>query len=86
MKHSFALKRQAQFFGYASKACGLHLKPARCVVLFSCVELNDDFVAAVRLWLRENIPELAEFQIAASGKYLGWTLGVDSATISYHDP
>ena len=50
------------------------------------MELNDEFVAAVKLWLREHIPEFAEFQIAASGKYLGWHLGVDSATLSFHDP
>lgn len=64
----------------------MHLKPAKCVLIFSCVELNDDFVAAVRLWLREDTPEYVEFQIVASGKYLGWALGVDSAIISYHDP
>ena len=86
MKHFFALKRQAQFFGYASKACGLNVKPAKCVLISSCVELNDECVAAVNLWPRENILEFAEFQISSSGKYLGWTLGVDSAAISYHDP
>ena len=86
MKHPFALKRQAQCFRYAARACGLLLKPAKCVLIFSCVELNDEFIAAVKLWLRESIPECAEFQIAASGKYLGWNLGVDSAVLSYHDP
>ena len=32
------------------------------------------------------VPEFADSQIASSGNYFGWTLGVDSATISFHDP
>jgi len=86
IKHLFALKRQASIFRIAIKACGLHLKPVKCILIFSCIEVNDDFILAVKMWLREHIPEFADFQISSAGKYLGWSLGVDSASISFRDP
>ena len=90
MEHLFAFKAGA-VFRICSKGLWVALEACEVCLDFSCVELNDEFVAAVKLWLRENFPEFAGFQIAASGiaasgKYLGWTLGVDSAIISYHDP
>ena len=40
----------------------------------------------MRRWLRENIPEFAEFMITSAGKYLGYISGRNSAALSYADP
>ena len=86
IKHLFVLKRQASIFGIAAKACGLHLKPVKCVLIFSGIDVDESFIEAVRSWLRENIPEFAEFVITSAGKYLGWILGRNSDALSFAEP
>jgi len=80
------LKIHASIFGLASCVAGLHLKPGKCVLIITCTELTELLRQAIQNWLRENVPEFAEFRIQASGKYLGWILGVDSVNMSYKDP
>jgi len=48
--------------------------------------VDKDFICAVRAWLRENIPEFADFLIQSAGKYLGWYLGRNSAALSFAEP
>lgn len=62
------------------------LKPAECVIIVECIALSDEILLAMKVWLRDSVPEFAEFVIAASGKYLGWFLGLDSVCTSYRDP
>ena len=80
------LKKQASIFKVADKVCGLKLKPVKCVLIFSAFDLTAEFVVAVREWLRVNIPAFAHFDIACSGKYLGWHLGRAGDTLSFTDP
>ena len=86
LKRLHTLKRHASIFRVAAKACGLHLKPAKCVLIFSGIEITEEFKDRVRRWLREHIPEFANFIIAESGKYLGWHLGKHSTDKSFKEP
>ncbi len=77
---------QASVLRAARLASGLHLKPVKCVLIVSCTELNPALVQAIRAWLLVNTPEFADFAIQASGKYLGWHLGVNAVNISFVAP
>ena len=81
-----ALKRQAAIFRIARSACGVHLKPEKCVLIFVGVKITEEFVVLVRAWLRDNVPEFQNFRIRSAGKYLGWHLGVKGTAISFKDP
>ena len=86
LKRLHTLKRQASIFRVAAKACGLHLKPEKCVLIFTGIEITEEFLFALRNWLKENTPELADIQVATSGKFLGWRLGVNGNQLSWKDP
>jgi len=80
------LRTHYSIFNVASQVAGLHLKPSKCVIIVSCVELSDAIVLAIKNWLSEHVPGFLEFSVKPSGKYLGWWLGVDSVNMSYKDP
>ena len=80
------IRSQASIFKLAAAVAGLHLKPVKCVIIISCIELSDELVFAVKQWLAINVPDFKDFLIASSGKYLGWFLGVDAASISWQEP
>ena len=80
------LRRQASIFRVAARAAGLHLKPAKCILVISGCELTEDLKLAILAWLRTNIPEFACFRVQSYGKYLGWTLGRDCTRLSYEAP
>ena len=82
----YRLRCQASIFKLAEVVAGLFLKPAKCVIIVSCVELTDELEAAIRLWLSIKVPEFENFSIASSGKYLGYYLGVNSSLRSFQDP
>ena len=81
-----SIKTHASIFRLAKKVAGLCLKPSKCVLIFTCFILDDGKAQLVRNWLRDNVPEFAEFIIADSGKYLGWYLGADSIFRSFQAP
>ena len=68
----YRIKCQASIFKLAGAVAGLFLKPAKCVIIVSCVELSDELEAAIRLWLTNNVPEFENFIVASAGKYLGF--------------
>ena len=80
------VKIQASIFNLAKRVTGLKLKPSKCVLIVSCVPLSKGLESSIRNWLREHVPELVDFKIKSSGKYLGWILGVDSCKRSYEAP
>jgi hypothetical protein len=86
LKTLSALKNQAAIFRAASGITGLHLKPSKCVLIISCVELTDFVREAVTNYVKANVPDFGDFRIQASGKYLGWHLGRDSEELSFADP
>ena len=67
LKRLHTLKRHASIFRVAAKACGLHLKPEKCVLIFTGIEITDEFIFSVRSWLKEHTPELADIRFASSG-------------------
>jgi len=81
-----SLKTHASIFKLARDVAGLHLKPSKCVLIITCIKLDDITRFAIRNWLRENVPEFSEFLIQESGKYLGWHLGNNSRITSFKDP
>ena len=81
-----SLKRQAAIFKVASRACGLHLKPDKCILIFTGIQITKDFEDAVRRWLRDHIPEFSEIKISSAGKYLGWHLGLEGSQLSWLAP
>ena len=81
-----SLKRQASIFRMCSKVSGLQLKPVKCVLVFTGIELTNSIIFAIRNWLKKHIPEFADFKIQSSGKYLGWYLGKNSVKLSFEAP
>jgi len=69
------IRSQDSIFHLAGQVAGLHLKPAKCVLVVTGVPLTDTLKEAIREWLRNNVPRFAEFTIAECGKYLGVWLG-----------
>ena len=51
------LRRQASIFRVAARAAGLHLKPAKCILVISGCELTEDLKLAILDWLRTNITD-----------------------------
>ena len=86
MDQLYRIKTQASIFKLAAGVAGLHLKPSKCIIIVSCIELSDDIVDAIRLWLSHNVPDFMDFCICSSGKYLGWHLGINSVALSFEDP
>jgi len=81
-----ALKTQASIFKIASRVAGLELKPSKCVLIISCIDLTDFVISAIKNWLKVNVPDFASFVIADAGKYLGWILGRNSIHKSFNEP
>ena len=86
LKQLESLRTQASIFRLAGAVAGLLLKPSKCVIVVSCCILTDALVEAIRTWLAVEIPEFKDFNIASSGKYLGWHLGVNGTALSYSNP
>ena len=80
------LKTQASIFRLAGTCAGLHLKPAKCVLIISACNLSEHLVASIRNWLIINLPAFKDIIIAESGQFLGWYLGRQSATLSFAAP
>ena len=81
-----SLRTQASILRLAKAVAGSCIKPVECFIIVSCIALPDETILAIRICLRDNVSEFAEFVFAASGKYLGWHLGVVSVSLSYKDP
>ena len=73
-------------FQLAARTSGMFLKPAKCFLAVTAVDLNTDVVHAIKQWLLVNIPDWADFQIVAAGKYLGVWLGKDGDTRTWAIP
>ena len=80
------LKIHASIFRLAVSVAGLHLKPSKCILIVSAFSLDEFLISAIRNWLAEHVPDFAVFNIASSGKYLGWYLGVDDVSNSFKGP
>ena len=83
LKH---IKVQYSIFKLAQEVAGMVLKPSKCFLVVSCIELTPEIVAAIRSWLKDNIPQWQDFQIVDTGKYLGIWLGRNSPTKTYEAP
>ena len=81
-----ALRTQASIFKVAAEVAGLHLKPSKCVIVVSCLQLTQVLEELIRDWLVLHVPAFAKFKIQSSGKYLGWFLGVNSVHLSFQAP
>ena len=57
---------------------GLDLKPRNCVLIPTGQSCSIQFVAFVRGWLVQHIPQWSEFKVVPSARYLGFFLGPDS--------
>ena len=66
---------QHSIFKCAAKTSGMILKPSKCYIIISVVELTSELKSAVQAWLAQNIPEWTDFKVVAAGKYLGVFLG-----------
>ena len=81
-----SLLPQYSVFKLASQVSGMHLKPSKCFIVVSCVELSEHVSACIKAWLEDNIPEWSEFNIVSAGKYLGAFLGKNSCALTYQAP
>ena len=80
------LRTQHSIFKLAEGVANLVLKPSKCYIVISVLELTDHIVGSVRKWLADNIPEWKDFKIVAAGKYLGVYLGRAAAKLTYDTP
>ena len=83
---SRSLKCKLEFFYLAARCAGLHLKPAKCVLIITACNLTEHLVNSIRAWLSVNVPEFVDIIIANSGKFLGWHLGRQGAVLSFAAP
>ena len=74
------------FFSLAARCCGLHLKHCKCVIIVSGIELTDQLGQLIQNWLAQHAPAFKDFEVASSGKYLGWFLGRESVQRSFVAP
>lgn len=79
-------KIQASIFKLAQSVAGLDLTPCWCIIITTCITISDELIHAAKLWLMDNDPECYDFLISSSGKYWGWYIGMDSASLSFQDP
>lgn len=80
------LRMHASSFTLARGAAGLHLNPAQCVLIISCIEKTDQLRFAISNCLAISVPEYRYFVNQTSGKYLGWRLNVNCTELSYGEP
>ncbi len=80
LKH---LTIQHSIFKCAAKTSGMILKPSKCYIIISVVELTNELKSAVQAWLLRNIPDWKDFKVVAAGKYLGVFLGRDSRNLTF---
>ena len=78
-----ALRIQQSIFQLAAPVAGLHLKPAKCVLIVSCVDLTQDLIDAIRSWLINHVPAFQGIKNCDHGKYLGWFLGRRDVSLSF---
>ena len=81
-----SLKIQHSVFRLAARVSGMHLKPSKCFIIVSLVDLSEFVVQSIRAWLREHIPDWADFQIVSAAKYLGVFIGRGGASKSFEGP
>ena len=81
-----SLKTQASIFRAAANYAGLILKPAKCVLVVTACELSEHLITCIRNWLGIHVPEFKDIVIASLGKFVGWTLGRQSAILSWESP
>ena len=75
-----------QAFARFQSVSGLTLKPKKCLMVLTASEASESNINVIRLWLKDNCPEWANFQITNSGKYLGFYLGPKTAVLQWRDP
>ena len=86
LKSLKSLKYRAPIFDLAARCAGLHLKPTKCVLIVTILRLTPWLIQSIRNWLAANVPQFSNIVIAESGKFLGWHLGNQSATLSFAAP
>ena len=79
-------KYQFSIFSVASKVSNMVLKPAKCVLIITCIDLTDEVRGLIKAWLRDHIPEWQDFKIASAGKYLVVFLGKSGGALTYRAP
>ena len=79
LKSVHVLKLFEPIFETAAVTANLRLKPKKCVVIPTSTVVDAALRCRIRRWLETNIPSWKAFNIASSGKYLGFHLGPSSA-------
>ena len=80
------LARLLPIFKVAQRFAGLHLKPAKCVIVPLGNKFSDQLRDTLQQWLRHNIPLWEFFTISATGKYLGFALGPSACNETWTRP
>ena len=62
------LKAQHSIFRTAATVSGMHLKPAKCFLIVSVVELTVELRNKIKQWLALEIPDWQDFNIVAAGR------------------
>jgi hypothetical protein len=75
LKNIHVLKLLEPIFQTAAKTANLHLKPSKCVVVPTSTVADETLRGHIGTWLETHIPAWKAFNVAASGKYLGFYLG-----------
>ncbi len=86
LKSLDTLRIQHSIFRLAARVSNMHLKPSKCFIIVSCVQLTPELIYCIRSWLATNLPEWKDFSIVPKGKYLGVFLGRDAIKESYAGP
>jgi len=68
------------------RVSGLTLKPKKCIAILTACAVTPHNLKVVRAWLRDNIPEWANFQISGCGKYLGVYIGPKIGGLNWQAP
>ena len=73
-------------FAAIRAAAGPSLKPRKCVIVPTDSPFSAELASRIKAWLKESIPQWADFRIEPSARYLGFYLGPQSADKQWDAP
>jgi hypothetical protein len=72
-----------QLFAQIQVVSGLILKPSKCILVVTCLEVSIQLKQAIQIWLKANLPGCETFDIRNSGKYLGIWVGPTTSKVQW---
>jgi len=70
-------------FAQIKAVSGLSLKPSKCILIITCLQVCPTLSISIKDWLKLNLPGWENFEIRNNGKYLGVWIGPTTEKIQW---